>query len=224
MRATAAIRDAIRAGARESGAAAPTAGESKEQAIVRAAAEVFLRRGYGRASMDAIARRAEVSKQTIYHHFGSKEALFGAIVEARCAQLLGPPDTPDPAAGDLETALTTLGRQFLALVLEPPSLALHRLIVAEAARFPELGRAVYEAGPRIAVRRLAGLFEREARRGTITVADPELAAEQFFGALIGHLQLRALLRVEDPQADDRVEASVAAAVRAFLAAHRKPVA
>lgn len=192
---------------------------AKDRAIVEAATDVFMRRGYKRASMDAIAAEAGVSKQTIYHHYGSKQALFAAVVDARCEQLLQPLHAPDLYARDIEEALRSLARQFLELILSPASLGLYRMLIAEAQRFPELGRIAYEHGPRAAVGVLADYLREQVRRGRITADDPELAAEQFFGKLLGHIQLRALLEVERRPPPARLEAHVDNAVRSFLAAH-----
>lgn len=193
---------------------------SKRDAIIEAGITVFLRAGYGRTSMDAVAREAGVSKQTIYHHFGSKDALFGAIIGHLVDRLLAPLAPSELAPGDMTIVLTALGRQFLALALSPAGLALHRVVVAEAPRFPELGRTAYQSGPRVAVETLADYLAGEARRGAIVLADPQLAAEQFFGSLLGHLHLRALLKVEERPSAEAIERSIRHAVADFVAAHR----
>jgi AcrR family transcriptional regulator len=193
---------------------------TKQGAIADAAIAVFLRFGYGRTSMDAVAREAGVSKQTIYHHFGSKEALFGAIVRDLADRMLAPLAPGELASGDVATVLTAVGHRILELALSPTGLALHRLIVAEATQFPELGRTTYESGPQVAVETLADYLAAAARRGTITVADPRLAAEQFIGMLLGHLHLRALFKVEETPSADEIERSIRQAVADFTAAHR----
>ncbi|NIR31376.1 MAG: TetR/AcrR family transcriptional regulator [Gammaproteobacteria bacterium] len=193
---------------------------TKEGAIVEAATRTFLRCGYGGASMDAIAQEAGVSKQTIYNNFGSKEALFGAIVRDLCDQLLTPLLTPETKSQGLEAALTSLARQYLDLMLAPDSLALYRVLMAEVTRFPELGRVTYEAGPAPAVQSLARFLGEQSNAGQVQVDDPELAAEQFYGMLHGYLQLRALLGVEQAWAREELEHYLKCAVDTFLAAHR----
>lgn len=193
------------------------AAPAKQDLIREAAKQVFLREGYG-ASMDLVAAEAGVSKQTVYHHFGSKEELFRTVVEALSEEFLtvlveGRRVDDDPA----ET-LHQLARRFLALVLAPSSLALHRMLVAEAPRFPDLARAVYAAGPAQAISRFAAYLEEQNRRGKLAVADPTLAAEQFFGGLTGQIQLRALLGVRAPSADE-VGRAADNLVSGFLRAH-----
>ncbi len=193
---------------------------AKEGAITEAATRAFLRDGYGGASMDAIAQEAGVSKQTIYNNFGSKEALFGAIVRDLCDQLLTPLLTPETKSQGLQAALTSLARQYLDLMLAPDSLALYRVLMAEVTRFPELGRVTYEAGPAPAVQSLARFLREQSDAGHIRAADPELAAEQFYGMLHGYLQLRALLGVEQSWSREELDHYLERAVDTFLAAHR----
>jgi AcrR family transcriptional regulator len=194
----------------------PAAGSAKRAAILDAARAVFLEQGFAGASMDAITRRAGVSKATVYAHFPSKLALFEAIVRDGCratvagATLCGP-------AGPRE-ALIGFGVQLLRFLTDPETLALYRVVLAEAARVPELGRTVYAAGPDRGAGELAAFFAAQAAAGRMRVADPRLAAEQFCGMLLGHFHLRRLLAVESgaPPAA-AIERAVAQAVDSFLA-------
>lgn len=195
-----------------------TAGLSarKHAAIERAGTAVFLRHGYESASMDAIAAEAGVSKQTVYNHFRSKEALFKAIIESLSAGLLAPLEMHEAANAEPPSVLGTLGRDLLSLMLQPSSLALYRLIVAESARFPELGGDIYAIGTGRLIAMLARYLAWETDRGRLAVTDAAAAAELFIGMLSGRAQLRALLGVEtapDPAAIDR---RVALAVSGFL--------
>lgn len=198
-----------------------SAGTAKQDAIIEAAAEVFLEQGFGSASMDEIARRAGVSKATVYSHFDSKPALFGAIVQHRCQRTMSAmlAEMSDQPA---EETLTAVGRQFLDVLMMPGSLPLYRVVLAEAPRFPELGRIFYEAGPdRCAAalgQYLAGLHER----GVLDVPEPRWAAEQFLGAVLGHVHIRMLLMVagEAPGPEERGR-YVATAVSTFLDGHRR---
>jgi hypothetical protein len=122
--------------------------------------------------------------------------------------------------GAIEAALTQLARRFLDRLLAPECLALHRMLVTEAARFPDLAAELYAAGPGAAVRRLAGYLAQQTAAGRLAVAEPTLAAEQFFGALCGHRQLRGLLGVAAAPGADERQRIAAYAVRSFLRAHR----
>lgn len=195
----------------------PEASARKHAAILSAAREVFLEVGYGAASMDEIARRAGVAKQTIYNHFAGKDALFGEIITQLCDELLRPLARPELRAGPPEAALAALAAEVMALMLQPSSLALHRLLVAEAPRFPELGAVAYRTGVQRPVDALAAYLEEQTRAGALNVGDARLAAEQFFGMLVGHIQIRALLGVEPKPPAAFLEAAAAEAVRTFLA-------
>ena len=193
----------------------------KHDAILDAAKRVFLREGYS-ASMDLVSTEAGVSKQTVYNHFASKEALFRAIVDDLASELLDVLVERVSTRADPARTLEALARRFLKLLLMPSSLALHRMLVAEAPRFPDLAREIYRGGPARAVEELASYLEEQSRRGMLAIEDPTLAAEQFFGALRGNLQLRALLDPRDMPDDVEIEQAVTHGVRSFLSTRAVP--
>jgi TetR/AcrR family transcriptional regulator, mexJK operon transcriptional repressor len=195
-----------------------TVSAPKHDAILDAARRVFLREGYS-ASMDLVAAESGVSKQTVYNHFGSKEGLLRAIVDHVSGELLDVLVERGGAPADPAATLEAVARRFLDMLLTPSHLALHRMLVAEAPRFPDLAREIYLGGPAHGARELAHYLAQESRKGTLAVADPALAAEQFFGALCGHLHLRALLIPQDPPTKTEIERAIAHAVQGFLRAH-----
>lgn len=171
----------------EQQAHAPEPGERsrlKHSQIVEAAAALFLENGYGPTSMDAIAARAGVSKRTVYGHFENKEALFMAVMDRRCSALAGLDvtcgglrDIPeglfhDIADGDVANTLSIVGARFLELVLAEEPLRLFRIVVAEAERFPELGRTFFAFGPQRLVRHLCAYLESAANAGRVTLGEP----------------------------------------------------
>jgi TetR/AcrR family transcriptional regulator, mexJK operon transcriptional repressor len=200
------------------GAALRSVAGPKHDLILAAAERVFLREGYS-ASMDLVAAEAGVSKQTVYNHFASKEGLFRAIVDDLSSDLLHVLVDGGSARSEPATTLEALARRFLGLLLMPSSIAMHRMLVAEAPRFPDLAREIYTGGPARAVHELAGYLEEETRNGRLAVEDPMLAAEQFFGALRGNLQLRALFDARASVSDAEIERTIDHAVRSFLCAH-----
>lgn len=182
----------------------------KHDAITRAASEMFLAEGFDRASLDQIAQRAGVSKQTIYSHFTDKESLFRAI----CAELtdkltisLRKP-TRKEAESDLETLLVRLGEETMEMMLNPASLDLHRLVLSAAARFPDIGRAAYEAGAKRMIDDLSAVLMqrshlRDEPNATLQEADAKRMVEQFMGMLRGFHQIRGLLGVPPVSAAER---------------------
>jgi TetR/AcrR family transcriptional repressor of mexJK operon len=193
----------------------------KRRAILNAATELFAARGYGAVSMDAIARAADVSKATLYAHFESKDRLFATIVHVACLENIMPADDlpSDGASGKarLEEVLRTIGGRILRFFLSDRSLAIHRLVIAESVRFPELGRAFYDNGPVAGRTRLATWM---ASRPDLDVPEPEVAAEQFLGLLRSGMYLRATLGLAPAPDNAAIEAVVTAAVGTFLRAYR----
>ncbi|NQU60840.1 MAG: TetR/AcrR family transcriptional regulator [Rhodospirillales bacterium] len=188
----------------------------KCQAIVCAAAKVFLNLGFGAASMDSIAEEAKVSKQTVYSHFGSKEALFEAILENKCDELLAPVTRPLVPGPDYAETLNEVARRFLGAVLAPPSTALFRVIVGESGRFPELAQAFYRAGPETAVKSLAEYLLELDKAGLLSIPDPKASAQRFFSLLRGDFYMRRLLDLAPQPTPKENEAVAADAVSAFL--------
>jgi TetR/AcrR family transcriptional repressor of mexJK operon len=160
--------------------------------ILDVATELFLAEGYGATSIEAIAQRARISKRTLYHRFPDKAALFAAVVHRIIEGLRPPSGVPLYDGGTLEEILRRLARLVLRASLVPMALALSRLMIAEAQRFPELAAIAAGEGTRTeAVEQIAALLEREARAGALALERPSFAAEQFLQMVITLPQRRA---------------------------------
>lgn len=175
---------------RESARRPPTGprAELKRQAIVEAARELFLREGFG-VGMDAIAAAAGVSKVTVYNHFGSKEALFTAVITGA----LDAPLTGDASAAlerlteadDLRPALLDAARSWVHSVRADDEVAaLRHLVAAEAHRFPELGRAWEHHGPQGHHPAVATALRTLAEQGRLVIPDLEAAIIQLYALLV----------------------------------------
>ena len=190
--------------------------EAKRRAILEGAKAVFLRHGFEGSSMDAVAEAAGVSKMTVYRYFAGKEELFAGLIEDLCARMFD----DDPLAGmaDLppDEALRRFAHGFAATVFDPETITLHRIVVAEAARFPPLGRLFHERGPARNVSALAAYFQAHAEHFGREIEDPLAAAEDFLSVVRGYDHLRGLLGVEAAP-DPRVLAvRIDRAVRLFV--------
>ena len=194
---------------------------SKAGKILEAARRVFMTDGYGAASMDAIAKAAGVSKATVYAHFAGKDQLFAAIIAERCLAHSAIPELDDIERATPEEALRALGRNFADLVLSPEVLDLYRIVVSETARFPELGRTLYETGPKRGIARLAEYLQRLSDRGLLDVPEPHIAARQFFGMIRSDLYLRRLFNISDAEVGITVEQMVGSSVEMFLRAYAR---
>ncbi|MGI9007900.1 MAG: TetR/AcrR family transcriptional regulator [Streptosporangiaceae bacterium] len=204
----------------------------KRQVIIETATTLFLRNGYHSTSMDQIAANAEVSKQTVYKNFSDKEQLFSDIVlgvtrnsEAIIENLtavLG--STEIRTIEDLGAVLTRLARRYLDGVLQPHVLALRRLVIAEAERFPDLARSYYEQAPARAIELIAAHLRDLTGRGLLQASDPELAAAHFAYLALAIPQDKAQFCPAEQPGEAERERLATEAVRVFLAAYREPTA
>ncbi|HTV67122.1 MAG TPA: TetR/AcrR family transcriptional regulator [Rhizobiaceae bacterium] len=167
----------------------------KRKAILDAATGVFLKSGYLGTNMDEIAALSEVSKQTVYKHFSSKEALFIEIVTSMtdAAGDSVHDQVPDFDGGDLAEYLADYGHKQLSAVLTPRIMQLRRLVIGEVSRFPDLAKVLYERGPARALGMLGALFERLAKRGVLKIDDPAVAAAHFNWLVMSDALNRAML-------------------------------
>jgi AcrR family transcriptional regulator len=187
--------------------------------ILEAAKSHFYAHGLERASVDAIAAEAGVSKMTVYSNFGSKEGLFEAVVRERTERVMGGVagvETLDPKQP--RKALLTIGQQFLALTREEDVLGKFRTLYGAAGAQPEACRAFYRQGPERLNEELAAYLRRANAVGTLKVRNPRQAANLFLSMFMGDGHVRGLLKLEmpDPQEDS---ALLREAVRVFIAAY-----
>lgn len=192
---------------------------AKTEAILDAAVEVIGQRGLG-APMAAIARRAGVSKQTVYNHYGSKAELIRALMGRRVAIITAPLRAPD-AIDNPREALEGFARSMLETVVTTKRYAIMRLAIQGAAEMPDVAREVFEAGPRQARRQLAAFLAEETRLGRMDVPDPEQAAEFFGGMVMGHHQLRSLLGLPSEKTAEQLAALAAEAAGRFMRAYAR---
>ena len=207
--------------AKEAAARRRTADELRHE-ILHATAEVFLERGYAGASIDQVIARVGGSKRAIYSHFGGKRELFEAIVRRNSGRILGALGREEVVRRDVAATLLDFGMRALTILMSPTPLALYRLVVAEGARFPELARAFFDAGPGRGAAGLAQALREFQRRGEIRVSDPRRAAEHFIGMLRDDLHLRVVLGLRPAPGPREIEQSVRQAVEIFLSGCRNP--
>ena len=201
--------------------AAVTAPTEKAESILAAARRMFLASGFGVVSMDAIAREAGASKATLYAYFASKEELFGAVVASEGERYFRGFSAGEADPRALKASLIEIAQRFLQLVLSPEAIAVNRLTVAEAVRFPQLGEIFWRVGPERTRAQIEAFLRRANDAGTLAAADPRLAAEQFIALLRGDIHLRQLLRLDAPIAPAELTIAAHAAVTTFLRAYGK---
>ena len=197
-----------------------TKSETRKQAILQAAAEVFREFGFERSSIADICERVGCSKPTLYNYFTSKEELFSEVVfEATEKEFLATFEALDLNQEDLTLSLISFGERLLALLYSPQVQAVRRMMVSEAGR-SELGRRCYEMGPMRSNAVISAFLKQAMGQGKLRKADPHIAS----------IHLKALLEAEwiEPfpfntlprQNADQIKAMVSRAVATFMTAYQ----
>ena len=193
----------------------------KRRQIIEGARAVFLALGFDAASMSDIARKAGVSKGTLYVYFDSKEALFQAIAHEQCHSQAEQVFALDHEDHDVEGVLTRLGTNFVRFLCRPERVAPVRTIISISERMPDVGRQFYETGPVTGIARVAGYLEAQIAAGVLEIEDTEIAAAQFLESCVATLLKPILFGFGTAPSDERIDRVVRIAVRTFLAAYRK---
>ena len=194
--------------------------QRKRMSILEAAADLFLRNGYPGTSMDEVAKLADVSKQTVYAQFASKEALFVGMVGTMTSAAASQVHNASGVARDVEDVadyLRAYAERQLLVVMTPRLMQLRRLVIGEVGRFPQLGRAVYEGGPMRAISAIASALKMLANRGLLAMDDPVVAASHFNWLVMGDPVNRVMLLGDDAMPSRAaLRRHAASAVRVFL--------
>ncbi|SNT75055.1 TetR/AcrR family transcriptional regulator [Paracoccus seriniphilus] len=190
--------------------------DPRREAILKAAADLFFERGYAETSIDAIIERVGGSKRTLYRLFGNKPGLFEAIIRENGKSLFA--ETTDAAPGPLpfETALEQFATRLLELTVQPRTVAIYRVVVSEAPRFPDLGRIFFEHGPLRGKEWLIQTLARAASEGIVTLPDPEAAAGIFMGMVRNDLQQQMILGLRQTPSSAEIRQIARAATTVFL--------
>ena len=195
--------------------------DERRDGILDVARDCFLADGYAATSMSTIAATLGGSKGTLYNYFKSKEELFEAVMQRQCGALAETLFDVEHEGDDARERLEHFGAAFLKLLLTPESLGIHRVVVGESGRFPELGRTFYDLGPKVILTRMAAYLSDLMDQGVLRRADPFVAAQQFKDLTIsGVLQPRTWGVITEDLTDGEIEAQVNNAVDTFLRAYR----
>ena len=165
----------------------PSAVQAAElrESFLAAALQSFLEKGYAATSIEAISRDAGVAKITIYRQFENKQALFHEVVHRAVSNARNTMQATvvREGADERELLLDLVERMYLGAT-EPETLALLRLVIAEAVRFPELAKSLYAENSYVLGPVVAYLTEAH-RAGRLNVPSPELAAVQLSTLALG---------------------------------------
>ncbi len=174
--------------------------EEKRDAILEAAAELFLSQGLQGTSMDAVALKAGVSKQTVYSHFSSKEDLFRVVIYTK-VESYGFAEASLPAEMSLKEAVWAIGHRFLDLILDAEVAAMFRVVIGESVSYRKIAELFYASGPDTAITVVARLLGRYMEQGRLKRDDPRYAASLYLNMLRGHYHMQILMNIQ-PNLDE----------------------
>lgn len=192
--------------------------DSKRAAFVHAAREMFFGQGYAGTSMSGVAAKVGGSKTTLWTYFPSKEALFAAVVDElvdRYGQSLAMSLDPEL---ELPHVLRLYGASMMGIIMSPPIIALHRLVVGEAGRFPELGALLYERGPGRGKAKLAAWLAQAMDEGEVRRGNPLRAAAQFSHMCQSGIFQACIHGLKPKATADEIAGDIEAAVDSFVRA------
>jgi TetR/AcrR family transcriptional repressor of mexJK operon len=194
---------------------------TKEQAegisdhIIEVATRLFLETSFEATSVDLIAAKARISKQTFYARFVSKEALFAAVIRKGVDDLLIPTAGETDRAGPIEATLIRIGVELSKRALAPAAIAIDRLIASEAYQFRQLALAYHENAVH-ARELMADIFSNAMRDGQMRSTDAGFLAEQFLYAVVDGPSRTLILSGKTAKSEKELRERVAAAVGLFL--------
>lgn len=190
----------------------------KRAAILEAAKALFIEQGYTGVSMDVIAAQANVSKLTVYSHFGDKEALFTEAVKSKCVEML--PDTLFVAdsEGPLRDQLLGIAHAFFDLVTSDAAVSVQRVMMAPETD-DRLREMFWQAGPRRTTEALAEFLRARAERGELDIQDFPTAALQLMTLVKGELHTHMMCGLQPVPDAGGARQHVAASVDFFLRAY-----
>ncbi|POF63345.1 TetR family transcriptional regulator [Novacetimonas maltaceti] len=194
---------------------------AKRAQILEGAARIFAEHGYEGASMSCIARNAGVSKGTLYNYFDSKAVLFCAFIEQCTREKLPLMFRRIDEGATMADSLEHVARELIELITSPLSLMLNRVIVSEAATFPELAKTFWANGPQQATSILAAWLTRAPQSELLDVPDAMFAAEQFYALCQTHIAGRARMQLPVDTSPAYIDFVARSAVRVFLNTYQR---
>ena len=185
--------------------------------VLEGARKVFLADGFEGASVDDIARAAGVSKATLYSYFPDKRLLFMEVARTECLRQAEESMELIDTCAPPRDVLFMAARRMIGFILSRFGQQVFRLCVAEADRFPELGRHFYESGPMVVRARMRDYFADAVERGELQITDFDLAADQFAELCKADLFPRLVFNIDSAFSDAEIERVIGGAVETFMA-------
>ncbi|WP_156397304.1 MULTISPECIES: TetR/AcrR family transcriptional regulator [unclassified Sphingomonas] len=191
----------------------------RRDAIIGVARSYFLQHGYAATTMSGIAAAVGGSKATLWSYFPSKEALFEAVLDQATLDFRREIISLLKPGSDVEATLRSFCRRFIEKVTSAPSVSLHRLIHAEAGRFPEIGEIFYQRAPNTMTRLLGDFIDMAMEQGGLRRGDPRQAAKLLIAMCLYNNHQQLLLGRIDLVDAAQIEADADMAANVFLRAY-----
>ncbi len=185
--------------------------------VLEGARAVFLSLGYDAAGVDEIARRAGVSKATLYSYFPDKRLLFLEVMRLECARQADEAMAQIDLTAPPDTVLRQGARRIVEFYCSEFGRGVARLHAADSDRFPDLGREVYAAGPALARARIGTYLSAACARGQLAIDDIPLAADQFVKLCEADLHDRVTCGLQSRFTEAEIARVIDGAVAMFLA-------
>lgn len=197
-----------------------TRAQARRRAMLEAATELFLEKGFERTSLSDIVDRSKGSRSTLYELFGGKEGLLRAMIEESTTRVWRTARWDDIPVTFAEDELVEMGCRLLRAITAPEAVAVYRIVVSECQRLPEIAALFFAGGPRNFRDEMLRRIRIAQAQGLVADKDPEVMTQVFFGSVTGDYPMRAALGIDiDPPVD--MERHVRAGVRLFLNGARR---
>lgn len=196
-------------------------GEKRREAIMEAALELFMEKGYAATSVDEIIRKSGGSKSSVYEYFGTKEGLLHEIIVSITNEVLKATNISVSEGLPPRENLTQIGITACSQILTDKGIGLFRFAVSNSREFPELSRMFFESGPRQTWLGVAEYLKKETAAGRLSVKNPMRAAELFMGMLLVTEHISMPVGCATAPTKARIKEKVKDAVDVFMAAYGK---
>lgn len=178
--------------------------EIRREAIISAAYDLFLEKGYEATTLGDVVSRSGGSLATLYAMFENKPGLLRAMVNHRCGSLSATLEAAMTGEEPVQDGLRQIGQHMYEELLNSRAVALKRVVIAQSLLQPELGRLLYESGPAAGQQRVAEYLERKMHAGELRLADSVAASQMFIQMIMGHFQQLLLMGQQDlPSEEDK---------------------
>jgi AcrR family transcriptional regulator len=184
--------------------------------LLDAATRVFMEKGFDATSMGQIAKQAHASTETFYRHFPTKEDLFERVLLHRTELLKAELNSVLLSEDAPQRALTAFGELGLSLLLAPQAISLHRILVMEKGRFPNIVESFHAQGPERVQAALASYLAAQVKKGRLRKMNPDVGARQFFDMVIPEFHFGMELRSRPAPTKAEMRQRVKEAIDCFL--------